>query len=214
MRELETQLQQAVIQLQEGLETSATGRLSSVLILPHNLSKILQEVTLRLPQDVSLIAGSNTEDMYLLLSCYGTSIRYHDGYSSRSTHSIERRRSSHDSFQKPTLILGRHIQIEPEASFLAVTENRQFYSLLTTADLLECQKGLFTICEPTFPFIHKTRATCASALLFWAARFGTYFVETLFLSKTLTQYGFRRKDFAHFGFTVCRHQSLSLRNVN
>jgi hypothetical protein len=50
--------------MQEGLETSVTGRLTSVLIPPHNLSKILQEITLRLPQDVSLIAGSNTEDMY------------------------------------------------------------------------------------------------------------------------------------------------------
>jgi hypothetical protein len=50
MRKLEF----TVIQLQEGLEISAPGRLSSVLIPPHNLSKMLQEVTLRLPQDVSL----------------------------------------------------------------------------------------------------------------------------------------------------------------
>jgi hypothetical protein len=63
-------------------------------------------------------------------------------------------------------ILKRHIQIEPETTYLAVTENRQYYSLLTTADLQQCKKGLFTICEATFPFIHKTRATCASALYF------------------------------------------------
>jgi hypothetical protein len=68
MRELEftsMQLQQAIIQVQGGLEISNTGRLSSVLIPPHNLSKILEEVTLRLPQDVSLIAGSNIENMYV-----------------------------------------------------------------------------------------------------------------------------------------------------
>jgi hypothetical protein len=50
IRELEftvVQLQQSVINLQEGLETSATGRLSSVLIPPHKLSKILQEVILK-----------------------------------------------------------------------------------------------------------------------------------------------------------------------
>jgi hypothetical protein len=67
MRELEftaLQLQQAFVQLQEGLETSATGRLSLVLIPPYNLSKILQEVTLRLPHDVSLIAGSDIDNMY------------------------------------------------------------------------------------------------------------------------------------------------------
>jgi hypothetical protein len=54
-----------VIKVQEGLETSATGRLSLVLIPPHNLSKIVQEITLRLPQDVSLIASSNTGDTYV-----------------------------------------------------------------------------------------------------------------------------------------------------
>jgi hypothetical protein len=70
MRELEfmvIQLQKSVMRLQEGLYTSATGRLSSVLIPPHNLSTILREVILKLPQDVSLIAGFTIENMYV---CY------------------------------------------------------------------------------------------------------------------------------------------------
>jgi hypothetical protein len=61
MRELQfmvIQLQQSVMRLQTGLNTSATGRLSSVLIPPHNLSSIL-------PQDVSLIAGTTIENMYV-----------------------------------------------------------------------------------------------------------------------------------------------------
>jgi hypothetical protein len=35
-----------------------------------------------------------------------------------------------------------------------------------TADSQDCKTVLFTICEATFPFIHKIRATCASALYF------------------------------------------------
>jgi hypothetical protein len=62
--------------------------------------------------------------------------------------------------------LGRFVQIEPETSHFAVTENRQYYSLLTTADLQQCKHGLFTICEATFPFSHKTRSSCTSALYF------------------------------------------------
>jgi hypothetical protein len=68
MRELEftvIQLRQLVMNLREELATSATGRLSSVLIPPHNLSKILQEVILKLPEDVSVIAGFSVEDMYI-----------------------------------------------------------------------------------------------------------------------------------------------------
>lgn len=68
MQELEftvIQLQKEFVQLQGGMETSATGRLSSVLIPPHNLSKFLQEVALWLPPDASLLAGSSMENMYL-----------------------------------------------------------------------------------------------------------------------------------------------------
>jgi hypothetical protein len=57
-------LQQAFVQLQQGLETKAIDRLSSVLIPPYNLSKILQEVTFRLPHDVSLIAASDLDNVY------------------------------------------------------------------------------------------------------------------------------------------------------
>jgi hypothetical protein len=68
IRELEfmvIQLQQSVMRLQEGLDISATGRLSSVLIPPHKLSTILREVILKLPQDVSLISGFTVENMYI-----------------------------------------------------------------------------------------------------------------------------------------------------
>jgi hypothetical protein len=62
--------------------------------------------------------------------------------------------------------LDRHIQIEPETLYLAVTENRQYYSLLTMADLQQCQLGIVVICAATFSPIHKTRASCSSALYF------------------------------------------------
>jgi hypothetical protein len=143
IRELEftvMQLQQEVEQLQEGLETSATGRLSLVLIPPHNLSKSLQEVTLRLPQHVSLTAASNVETMYVYyelatMQAYATTaIRLVVSIPLRRT---DRVMNLFKSAPLPTYseVLGRHIQIEPEIPYLAVTENRQYCSLLTSADL-------------------------------------------------------------------------------
>jgi hypothetical protein len=38
------------------------------------------------------------------------------------------------------LLLERHMQIQPESMYMAVSENRQHYSLLTPADLHKCQK--------------------------------------------------------------------------
>ncbi|PNF31400.1 hypothetical protein B7P43_G04086, partial [Cryptotermes secundus] len=178
MRELDfmaVQLQQSVMRLQEGLETSATGRLSSVLIPPHNLSMILQQVILKLPQDVSLIAGFTIDNMYIYyevakVQAYATTtaIRLVVRIPLRGA---DRVMTLFRSVPLPAYseVLKRHVQIEPETLYLAVTENGQYYSLLTTADLQRCKLGIFAICEATFPFIHKTRASCSSALYFGQA---------------------------------------------
>jgi hypothetical protein len=53
-----------------------------------------------------------------------------------------------------TDLLKRPIQIEPETSYFAVTGNRQCYALLE-ADIQICEHGLVTICNATFPLLHK-----------------------------------------------------------
>jgi hypothetical protein len=173
MRKLEftvLQLQQAVLRLKEGLEVSAMGRLSSVSIPPHNLSSILQGIILKLPQDISLIAGNTIENMYLFydvarVQAYatGTSIRLVVRIPLRGA---DRVMVLFRSVSLPMYLEGldRYVQIEPETSHLAVTENGQYYSLLTETDLQRCQLGLFAFCEAAFSFIHKSRVSCSSAL--------------------------------------------------
>jgi hypothetical protein len=123
------------------LETSAIGRLSSVLIPPYNLSKILQEVNLRLPHDVSLIAGSDMDNMYVYYDVAAV-----QAYATPTEILLVVRLPLRGADRVMTLfkgaplptyseVLQRHFEIEPETPHLAVTENRQYYSLLTTADL-------------------------------------------------------------------------------
>jgi len=59
------QLQQEFIKIRQGLDVTSTGKLSAELLPPHNLSQILQQVALRLPTDVSLLAGTSLEDMFV-----------------------------------------------------------------------------------------------------------------------------------------------------
>jgi hypothetical protein len=127
MRELEfmvIQLQQSALRLQEGLDVSATGRLSSVLIPPSNLSRVLQEVVLRLPQGISLIAGFAIEDMYkyyevATVQAYATSsnIRLVVRIPLKGT---DRVMILFRTISLPTYstVLNRHIQIVPETSYL------------------------------------------------------------------------------------------------
>jgi hypothetical protein len=81
IRELEffsLQLEQEFIKIRQGLDVTSTGRLSAELLPPHNLSQILQQVALRLPNGVSLLAGTSLEDIFIyyevaMVQAYATS---------------------------------------------------------------------------------------------------------------------------------------------
>jgi len=68
VRELEffcLQLEQEFLKIRQGLDVTSTGKLSAELLPPHNLSQILQQVALKLPADVSLVAGTGLDDMFI-----------------------------------------------------------------------------------------------------------------------------------------------------
>jgi hypothetical protein len=46
-----------MMQLQESLDVTSIGKLSSVLINPENLSTILQQVSLQLPAGLTMLTG-------------------------------------------------------------------------------------------------------------------------------------------------------------
>jgi hypothetical protein len=97
-------------------------------------------------------------------------------------------------------VSGRHVQVEPEAPYIAVTENRQYYSLLTTIDLQQCTKRLFStrICEATFPFTHKTRATCALTLYFGKTDFAHKFCRKVILNENFNPASLQAKGIRPF----------------
>jgi hypothetical protein len=55
----------SMIQLQESLDITSMGKLSSVLINPYNLSVILQQVSLQVPAGLSTLTGLTLEEMYV-----------------------------------------------------------------------------------------------------------------------------------------------------
>jgi hypothetical protein len=54
---------------------------------------------------------------------------------------------------------------------------------VTKADLYHCKKGSVTICEATFPFVHKNQVTCTSALYFGQTDFAHKFCWKLILTE-------------------------------
>jgi hypothetical protein len=78
IREIELfmfELKFSLIQLQESLDLTSVGKLSSTLINPHNLSELLKQVNLHLPKGTSMLTGLTVEDMciyYAVASVHAT----------------------------------------------------------------------------------------------------------------------------------------------
>ena len=138
IRELEffcLQLEQDFIKIRQGLDVTSTGKLSAGLLPPHNLSQILQQVALKLPNDATLLAGTNLEDMFIYyeiarVHAYATSsdIRLVIRFPLRETDRVMNLyRTEPLPIYEP--LIKRHVQIVPETMYMAVSESRQYYSL-------------------------------------------------------------------------------------
>jgi len=138
VRELEffcLQLEQEFFKIRQGLDVTSTGKLSAELLPPHNLSQILQQVALKLPTDVSLVAGTGLDDMFIYyemakVQAYATpsDIRLIIRLPLRGA---DRVMNLYRTEPLPVyeVMLKRHVQIQPETMYMAVSESRQYYSL-------------------------------------------------------------------------------------
>jgi hypothetical protein len=213
---LSLQLEQEFIKLHEGLDVTSTGKLSAVLLPPHNLSQILQQVALKLPSDVSLLAETNLEDMFVYYEAAKThayttvnEIRLLIRIPLRGT---DRVMNLYRTEPLPVFetLLNRHMQIIPETMYMAVTEGRQYYSLLTPADLQNCQQGVFTICESKFPLYHKATPSCSGALYFGKHNLAHEHCNKIILRKDFKPVWIHQSGNPNFGSIVCQCQ-LKLR---
>ena len=59
------ELKFSMTQIQESLDVTSIGKLSSVLISPYNLTDILQKVSLQLPAGLKMLIGLTVEEMYV-----------------------------------------------------------------------------------------------------------------------------------------------------
>jgi hypothetical protein len=121
---------------------------------------------------VSLLAGTSLEDMFIYyeiakVQAYATpsEIRLIIRLPLRGTDRVMNLyRTESLPIYEP--LLKRHVQIQPETMYMAVSESILYYSLLIPADLGKCQKRLFTVCESEFPLYYKRTPSCSGALYF------------------------------------------------
>ncbi|PNF38200.1 hypothetical protein B7P43_G13468 [Cryptotermes secundus] len=161
----------SLIQLQEPLELTRVGKLSSTLINSCNLSELLQQVNLHLPKGTSMLMGLNMEDMYILYYAVATlhatatswSIRFFIDIPLRAA---DRSFTLYQTHSLPFFHKGikQFMKIDEPFAYLAVAEDRQFFTILTNEMLAKCTTDFYTICPSNKVLRKSSEENCSIAL--------------------------------------------------
>lgn len=160
-----------LIQLQEALDVTSTGYLSSVLIPPAKLTELLKEIVLKLPVGLSLIVKTELDKIYSyyqIVNVHAISIknviRLVIDIPLQNTH------SNFELYNVKSLpyfdnTLAQFLQVKSESQYLAVATNRQSYTVLSQEEVNKCLKPPYGICLISAPlYIGTACQHCAYAL--------------------------------------------------
>lgn len=173
IREVELYLNSAeyeLSKLMKGLDVTSNGRLSSLLIPPDKLSKILSSVSQELTHDLSLIASTKLEEMYIYYELADvhaisqtkyiqliieiplkTENRLLDLYSVKSL-----------PYREPSI--NKFIYVKSNTEYLALTKTRQEYVELTHKDVIACRGSKYSVCPANIPLYSYHNDSCIYAL--------------------------------------------------
>ena len=194
-------------QLQESLDLTSLGKLSSVLISPYNLSVILQQVSSKLPQGMSMLTSLAVEDMYVY---YAVAVVHAVGTSKSIRLFIDIPLKAADryfEFYQVHSLLFFHLgikkyMIDEPFTFIAVAKNRQFFAIMEPHLLANCMKDIYTVCPSDLILRTAGRPNCIIALFLGKTDVMTQLCKRLILSDNSEPIWIRSPDFKYWIYSL------------
>jgi hypothetical protein len=206
----------SITQLQESLDVTSMGQLSSVLINPFNLSVILQQVSLQLPAGLTMLTGLTVEDMYVYYTIatvhavaspnvirllidipLKAADRYFELY---QVHSLP-------FFQQD---IGKFVMIDEMFTYLAVAESRQYFAVLTPNMLSRCTQGLYTVCPSDMVLMAAGEYNCLTALFMGKTEVVYAKCKRLILSEPFEPVWIRSPDASYWIYSLNAPQRVTV----
>ena len=174
IRELEfalIQLTHQVDELQMAVQHSLSGKLPMTILSPNILHSILRNISLCLPENYELIAGTKFENIHLYYELIKvTTVGNAHGIKLILEVPLKTESQSFTLFRiiaLPTPVLNDTFALyELEYDYFGLSHSQRDYILMTAADVQKCNAGSITIC-PADRALYDTRSvTCESRLYF------------------------------------------------
>ena len=219
IREIEVALQEMkvnMMQLQEAIDVTSLGQLSSVLINPYNLSVILQQVSLQLPAGLAMLTGLSVQEMYV----YYTQAIVHAVATSKSIRlfvEIPLKASGryfelYQAHSLPFLHEGinKFVMVDEPFTFLAVAESRQYFAMLTPYMLTKCTQKLFTVCPSDVILRTANEPNCLIALFLGKADLILSKCKRLVINGTFESVWIRSPDASYWIYSLYAPQRVTI----
>jgi len=219
IREIEMailELKFSVTRIQEALDVTSVGRLSSVLINPYNLSEILKQVSLQLPAGLTMLNGLSVEDMYVYYTvatvhaiATSTSIRLFIDIPLKAVDRYFELYQVH-SFPFFHTGVGKFIMIDEAFTYLAVAENRQFFAIMEPHLLSRCTRNLYTVCPSDVVLRTAGEQNCLIALFLGKMDIVRHKCKRLMLQESFEPIWIRSPDFSYWLYSLSTPQQVTV----
>jgi hypothetical protein len=219
IREIEMgilELKFSMIQLQESLDVTSLGQLSSVLINPYNLLVILQQVSLQLPAGLSMLTELTVQDVcvyYTIATVHAVAtsknIRLFVGIPLKATdrHFELSQVHSLPFFHEG---IGKFVMIYEAFTYLAAAENRQFFAQMTPYMFSKCTQGTYTVCPSDMILRSAGEPNCLTALFLGKADVVLTKCKRLVLDGTFEPVWIRSPDASYWFYSLSSPQQVTV----
>ena len=174
VRQLEFALLQLTQQMDEllaAVQYTLNGKLAVTLVNPTTLQNILRNISLHLPDNYELAAGTQRENVHMYYDLITVAV-IGDIHSIKLIMNIPLRTAEQNFdlyklIAMPTLINGdKFVKYFPEYSYFGLSISRRDYVLLKNDDLRQCNSGSLRVCRLNVPLFDAQTLSCESSLYF------------------------------------------------
>lgn len=173
-REIELTLQEVnrqLIQLQESLDVTSNGQLSSILLPPEKLNSILKEVVPKLPTGLSLVINTEIDQIYHYYNLAKVSaIAYKNVIRLFINIPLQSNENQYELYSVKLLpyydkSLAQFLTIKSDDKYLAVSMNQQKYAVLSESEKNQCMEPPYGVCPISIPLLSTVESSnCAYAM--------------------------------------------------
>jgi hypothetical protein len=219
IREIEAailELKLKVIQLQEAIDVTSAGQLSSVLIHPYNLSMILQQVSLQLPAGLSMLTGLTVQDMYVY---YAIAVVHAVATSQSIRLLVDIPLKANDRYFELYQVhslpffhkgIGKFVMIDEPFTYLAVAESRQFFAMITPYELSKCTQDLYTVCPSDMVLRTASEPNCLISLFLGKSDMMFSTCRRLIISELFEPVWVRSPDASYWIYSLSTPQRITI----